>query len=148
VSGRAPISEETVLHFKSTLLGTNLTCTYRAGQAAFLSDSISALAILREAISKEANSAKMRVNISYQLNQGSVGHMLGLLWPQLSAQRQLAKKVRVMEALQEIEMQEGEVEHLSAERKEDLKNAEKLRKEFAAQPRRLEYLIGAPLRSS
>mmetsp|Transcript_1112 Transcript_1112/g.2602 ORF Transcript_1112/g.2602 Transcript_1112/m.2602 type:complete len:727 (+) Transcript_1112:53-2233(+) len=142
VSGRQPIGEEAVIHFRSTLLGTYLTCTYRAGQACFLSDSISALAILREAISKEANSAKVRVAISYQLNQGSVGHMLGLLWPQLSAQRDLAKKVRVMEALQEIKMQDGDTAFLSDARKEDLENAEQLRRDHAAQPRRLQYLIG------
>uniref|UniRef100_A0A061S2R3 Bardet-Biedl syndrome 7 protein n=1 Tax=Tetraselmis sp. GSL018 TaxID=582737 RepID=A0A061S2R3_9CHLO len=142
VTYRAPSAAEGVMHFRSTLLDTHLTCNYRAGSASFLSNSISALAILREAISREASSSKIRVSINYSLNHESVGHVMGLLWPRLVSQRDLVRKVEVMEALQELRIQDGDVSYMSDEHRKDLQNAEELRKTLRAQPRRLEYLIG------
>lgn len=51
--------------YRSSFLGTILTIKCKKGEATFLSDNASALAILQEVISKQATHQKIRINISH-----------------------------------------------------------------------------------
>lgn len=82
-----------------------LTFQYQANGAKFRSDSVSALAILRESLTREATKHNQRVNLGFISNNKSMEHNLQLFWPKLEYLRSLENKMQVTEALQELKMQ-------------------------------------------
>ena len=53
------------LHFKSTFISTELEVVYKKGEAAFRSDNISTISVLKEVLSKETSSKKVLVKITH-----------------------------------------------------------------------------------
>eukprot|EP01012_Entosiphon_sulcatum_P007894 TRINITY_DN14132_c0_g1_i1.p1 TRINITY_DN14132_c0_g1~~TRINITY_DN14132_c0_g1_i1.p1 ORF type:complete len:738 (+),score=190.13 TRINITY_DN14132_c0_g1_i1:22-2214(+) len=135
-------SEEATYYFRSTFQGTTLVAKYRANDATFRSDNLSTLAILKEFITKQATSRKIQVKIKDEIKDETCPHVLALLHPQLQYQLGLSEKVKLIEALKEIEMQEQDIGFLSPAYKETLERARIIEKEFELQPRRLEFLHG------
>eukprot|EP00753_Platysulcus_tardus_P008396 PLAT15951.1.p1 GENE.PLAT15951.1~~PLAT15951.1.p1 ORF type:complete len:726 (+),score=440.69 PLAT15951.1:25-2202(+) len=130
------------LLFVNSFVGTVLSCEYRRGEATFRSDSVTTLAILREAITKEAIARKVRVDMHHDIEPASVPHVLALLHPKLDYQLSLASKVDMIEALEEVKMQEADLSYLAADYRAILDNAETIRREFKNRPRALEALFG------
>lgn len=58
------------------------------------------MAILHDSLLAAATAAKERVSISYKLHPAALQHCVGLLWPQLEAQRGLARQRNLAVALQ------------------------------------------------
>lgn len=134
--------DEVRFTFRNVFLGNILLCTYRRGEATFQSDSVSAIAILKEVITKEATARKILVNLTFDINEDTVPGFLRLVHPKLDKQLALARKVELISSVEEIKMQETDLSWLSPEYQEVLENTEQIQKEFKERPRALEYLSG------
>mmetsp|Transcript_38791 Transcript_38791/g.74315 ORF Transcript_38791/g.74315 Transcript_38791/m.74315 type:complete len:719 (+) Transcript_38791:332-2488(+) len=141
IPNRAP-GDDVYFAFESVLMGTILTCKYKAGEGVFRSDSLTTLAILKEGITKEATARKTRINTTFEMKEDSVAHFCRLMHPKLQYQLGLSKKVKLIEALKEVQMQEDDVNFLDPSYKEILDNAKQVEMEHKQQPRQLEYLHG------
>ena len=133
--------EATTLYYQNSLLGTQLTCKYRAGEARFTSDLITTLGILHEHLMKEATNNKHRVNVSFNPSSASLKHSVQLVWPQLEKQRTLKSKFHLLEGLEELKAQDGDVSYLAPEFKEMLDQSEAIRTQYKEQPQHLDHLI-------
>lgn len=91
--------------YESVFTKSILTFQYRANDAKIRSDSVSALAIMRESLTREATKHNQRVTLGFVSNSRSMEHNLHLLWPKLEYLRSLEHKMQVTEALQELKMQ-------------------------------------------
>ncbi|KAG2424531.1 hypothetical protein HXX76_014412 [Chlamydomonas incerta] len=127
--------------FQNTLLGTQLLCRYRGGEARFVSDLVSTLGIIHEHVMREATNAKLRVNVSFNPSAQSLQHSVALVWPQLEKQRTLKKTYNMLEGLAELKMQDGDISYLSEDYKSVLDRADKIRQEYKEQPQHLDHLV-------
>ncbi|OXB56579.1 hypothetical protein ASZ78_013753 [Callipepla squamata] len=114
----------------------------RIGEGCFKSDNISTISILKDVLSKEATKRKINLNISFDINEESVRHTLKLIHPKLEYQQLLAKKVHLIDALRELQVQEGNVDFLVPEYRRILEEADQLLEEYKKQPAHLERLYG------
>ncbi|KAG2493069.1 hypothetical protein HYH03_008732 [Edaphochlamys debaryana] len=136
-----PGQDGATYYFTNSLLGTQLMIKYRAGEARFLSDLVSTLGILHEHCMREATNAKQRVTVSFNPSAQSLQHSVALVWPQLEKQRTLKKTYMMLEGLQELRMQDGDVSYLSPEYRSVLDRADKIRQEYKEQPQHLDHLV-------
>merc|ERR1712028_111348 len=67
---------------------------------------------------------------------------LKLVHPKLDHQLQLARRVQLVDAVKEVQMQEDTTEWMTDDYKDLIEHADALKKEFENQPRALEYLSG------
>lgn len=142
VPEKTPAGESITFYFQNTFLGTQLEATYRKGDANFKSDNISTISILKDVLSKEATKRKINLNISYEVNEDSVSHTLKMIHPKLEYQLILAKKVQLIDALKELQVQEGNADFLIPEYRSILDESDKLLEEYKKQPAHLERLYG------
>uniref|UniRef100_A0A7S1C5K1 Bardet-Biedl syndrome 7 protein homolog n=1 Tax=Bicosoecida sp. CB-2014 TaxID=1486930 RepID=A0A7S1C5K1_9STRA len=136
------MEDEVRMVFRNVFLGTQLSASYKKGEAVFLSDSISTIAILKEVITKAATARKVRVELSFEIKDETIPHFLRLIDPKLSYTLSLARKVELVEALREIKLADAEMTFLAPEYREVLENTEKIQREFKNRPRALEMLYG------
>lgn len=134
--------EEVHMSFRNVFLGTQLSATYKKGEAVFASDSVSTIAILKEVITKSATARKVRVDLSFEIRDETVPNFLRLLHSKLTYTLSLARKVELIEALKEIKLQDGAMGFLAPEYKEIIDNSDKIQREFKNRPRALEMLYG------
>ncbi|KAL3880310.1 hypothetical protein ACJMK2_032558 [Sinanodonta woodiana] len=137
---KTPPGDEVSFHFMSTFLDTQLECKYRKGDAIFRSDNISTISILKDVLTKEATKKKIRLDITYDINEASIPHTLNLIHPNLEYQLLLAKKVQLIDALKELQVHENDINFMSPEYRQILEDAELLKAEFKKQPCHLERL--------
>ncbi|CAI2359386.1 unnamed protein product [Moneuplotes crassus] len=134
--------EQFVLYYKSTFVGTYLKIAIMREKCVISSNNLSALTILRKSIASEANSKGKQYEISSEIADESVETNLSLIHPKLEEQYKLARNVQLIDGLKELQMQEEDLNFLSDEYKEILGNAEKIKKSFESQPRKLHFLWG------
>jgi len=134
-------TDDATFFFKSTFLGTYLSCSYRKGDATFKSDNLTTLTTLKEVVGREATVRKVQVKTSSQVSDPSISSMLSILDPMLTYQTSLSHKVKLIETLREVEQQEGEAGFLDPAYQEILDKADTIRSEFAIMPRQLDYLV-------
>uniref|UniRef100_H2Y5K2 Bardet-Biedl syndrome 7 protein homolog n=1 Tax=Ciona savignyi TaxID=51511 RepID=H2Y5K2_CIOSA len=139
---RTPTGDTATLHFRNIFLETQLVCTYRKGEAQVFSDNISTISILKDYLSREATLKKIALNIQYEVNDASMRGAIQLFHPKLDEQLMLAKKVQLLDALQELQTHEGNMEFLAPEYQQILEDGEDLKIKFKKQPARLERLYG------
>ncbi|CAD5123923.1 DgyrCDS12231 [Dimorphilus gyrociliatus] len=142
VPDRAPPGEKITMTFASTFLNTQLECCYSAGEAVFTSDSVSTISILKDVLSKEATNKKIRLDMSYDISDSSVPHVLELIHPLLEEQLTLAKNVQLIDALKDLQVHETDVSFLSDDYKGILENADELKEKYQRQPCYLQRLYG------
>ena len=116
--------------------------TSRQGDASFRSDSLTTLAIVKEVITKEATARKIQIQIAVDVKDGSVGTLLKKIDPLLQYQLSLNNKVKLIDSLKEVKMQESDVSFLAPEYLEILENEEQIKRELREQPGRLQLLHG------
>ncbi|PNH08710.1 Bardet-Biedl syndrome 7 protein [Tetrabaena socialis] len=128
---------------KEVLYGTDNggSRKYRGGEARFVSDLVSTLGIIHETVMREATAAKLRVTVSFNPSAQSLQHSVALVWPQLEKQRTLKKTFFMLEGLQELRMQDGDVSYLTEEYRSVLDRADKIRQEYKEQPQHLDHLV-------
>jgi len=128
--------------FQSTFVETVLCCQYRKNEAVFLSDSISALSVLKEVISREATQKKARISIKADIKDESVLSMLEMVHPKLEHQHTLARQFNMIQGLKELALQEPTLDFLTPEYQAILGDADKIQAEYKEHPTNLEYLHG------
>ncbi|CAH1996732.1 unnamed protein product [Acanthoscelides obtectus] len=143
VPEKPDLGEVTVLSFESCLLGTILECTYQQGKAEFRSDNISTLTTLKNSITKEATKKKIKLEIDMSVNDESVKQVLLLVDKIITNCLQKSKELRLLNALNEIDVTaEESVKYLSDEYKELLAREENIRKTMIGQDGNIEILLG------
>ena len=134
--------DEVSYDFEHALLGTVLRVTVREGEAIFVSDSATPLALLKEHVSREARLAKDAGAVRVRRGGGHAETICERVHPLLEYQRDLVGQERLLEGLREIKMQEPDSSFLSDEYKKILEDEARHAAEVKDQPRRLEYLHG------
>ncbi|XP_055938767.1 Bardet-Biedl syndrome 7 protein homolog isoform X3 [Argiope bruennichi] len=142
VPERMPPGECATFYFKSTFLDTVLYCYYKKGESIFKSDNISTISILKDVLTREATKKKISLDISFDINDESVPHMLRFIHPKLEYQLLLAKKVQVIDALKDLKVHESDLSFLAPEYQEILNLSDQLQLEYKRQPCHLERLFG------
>ncbi|KAG8186875.1 hypothetical protein JTE90_024118 [Oedothorax gibbosus] len=142
VPDRMPPGECATFYFKSTFLDTVLYCYYKKGESIFKSDNISTISILKDVLTREATKKKISLDISFDINDESVPHMLRFIHPKLEYQLLLAKKVQVIDALKDLKVHESDLGFLAPEYQDILDSADQLQLEYKRQPCHLERLFG------
>eukprot|EP00756_Hemistasia_phaeocysticola_P040760 Hpha_TRINITY_DN16881_c2_g18::TRINITY_DN16881_c2_g18_i1::g.149502::m.149502/K16749/BBS7; Bardet-Biedl syndrome 7 protein len=130
--------------FESTFQGTIIKAQYRAGEGTVWSDNISSLMVIRDYITMAATSRKIEVRVVPDTSNldASCKRVLQLLHEKLEYQLGLSEKVKLIDALKEIEMQEQDVNFLAQDYRDILGSARSIEREHKLQPRRLEFLYG------
>lgn len=135
--------DEVNLVFENTFVGSTLCCKYRKGEASFDSDSISALAILKEVITKEATARKVILQMHFEMNEATIVGYLSKLRPRLDELHAIDVQMNLIEAIKEIEMQEPDAKSwMCDEYIYILENADTIKNKAIASPGAMTYLTG------
>jgi len=124
------VGDSALLFFKSTFIGSYLSCKLEPGSITIASNNLSALTILKDTITQEASLKKVQLDIKSNIRDVSVEENLKLLHPRLDKQYSLAKHVQMIDALKEITSEEEDTSFLSEDLQEILKNGDKIRENF------------------
>lgn len=130
------------LAFKNTFTGAVSTVEYRRNEIIFESESASVISIAKETVTRLANYRRIKLEESLSPSEPSIGSFLSLIRPRLEHQISLARKMELLDALQEITMQETDTRWLAPEFADMVRDQETIRKEFKSRARSLEYLCG------
>lgn len=134
---------EANLKYISTFTGTIFICKYKKGSAVFLGESISSIMIMRDLLTREGTKRKIKLDVFCNIAEKSVARVLELILPRLEAAHVLSKKLKILDALQEMEMKIDPEDNLSLEYQELLKEEETLRLQMIKHPELLARLYGA-----
>ncbi|XP_018368941.1 PREDICTED: Bardet-Biedl syndrome 7 protein homolog [Trachymyrmex cornetzi] len=128
VPERPHINEgEAVLVYISSFIGTILKCKYKKGSALFLGENISTIIILRDILTKEATKRKLKLDVFCEVAEGSISRVLELILPRLNAAYDLIQKIKILDALEESELQSNPRENLCSEYQELLEKETEIR---------------------
>ncbi|RHZ15939.1 hypothetical protein DYB37_008645 [Aphanomyces astaci] len=119
--------DEGKLFFRNAFIGNVLVCEYKKGEARFLSSSVSAIAILKEVITKEATARKVTLNMTFDIKNESTAVVLALLRPKLDEKQMLASQVKILDGIKVLRI---------------LADADRIVAAFDASPRAMTYLTG------
>lgn len=106
----------------------------------FSSDNASALASLQEVISKQATEQKTKISITHSIMDDSFAAVMKKLYPKLEYQADLSKKVQIIDALKEIQLQEENLDFLQEDLRAIVTNGKALEHELSLQPLKLEFM--------
>jgi len=132
--------EEASFTFRNTFLDSLLLADYKKGEATFQSDSLTTLAIVKEVVTKEATSRKVQLQINVETDENTVTTFLRKIDPKLRYQLELANKVKLIETLKEVKLQEEDTSFLAPEYLDILENEDTIQREVKEQPGRLQFL--------
>lgn len=131
------------LRFRNVYTGATFDCEYADREARIVSDSLSALAIFKEHVAKEA--VRLRIMITDQtiVNEATIPHFLSLLRPKLTAQVDLARRADLVDAVSEIYSSDPDANQwISDEYRNIYANADAIKDEFRRSITALDYLTG------
>ncbi|XP_025075584.1 Bardet-Biedl syndrome 7 protein homolog [Pogonomyrmex barbatus] len=118
---------EAVLVYISSFIGTVLKCKYKKGSALFLGENISSIIILRDILTKEATKRKIKLDVFCEVAEGSISRVLELILPRLNAASELIQKIKILDALEELELESNPKENLCSEYQELLEKETEIR---------------------
>ncbi|XP_012532713.1 Bardet-Biedl syndrome 7 protein homolog [Monomorium pharaonis] len=118
---------EAILIYVSSFIGTVLKCKYKKGSALFLGENISSIIILRDILTKEATKRKIKLDVFCEVAEGSISRVLELTLPRLNAAYDLIQKIKILNALEEWELQSNPRENLCTEYQELLEKETEIR---------------------
>ena len=131
------------LYYENSLTTSLLAIEYENEDRVILSsDSISTVSILKEAINQLAMKNNVRINISIKVDDTSVVRFLKMIEPKLQYQLGLANRVRWLDGLNEITSGQGGNDYLSPVLIETLNNEKKIRQDFKASIRVINFWYG------
>lgn len=134
-------TEEVAMRWKSLFVGDYITATFRSGSAVFKSDSVTAIAILQEFLTKlaiEHNVAMTNVDIEVDIQ--SALHFFNLIRPKLEYHHRIHQQQSWIDALREIESHEEDTSILSDKMQDILKNSDRILAEFKTSPKHLQFI--------
>ena len=114
-------------YYKNAFTGACTLCEYRRDEIIFESESASTIVIVKENITRMANYRRVKLEERLTAEGLSVVSFLGLIRPKLDHQLSLARKNELVDAVQEIAMQETDTSWLAPEYAEILRNQEAIR---------------------
>eukprot|EP01035_Chromulina_nebulosa_P016891 gene16891-22379_t len=140
-------SIEETYFFKHTFTDSITICSFKKNEIKFESESASIVAIVKENVVNLANTRRVQIEDTLVTDKDSIKSFLHLIRNKLEYQISLARKMDLVEAVQEIAMQQDNSDNtslswLSAEYAEILKNQDLIRDEFKKRAKSLEYLSG------
>ena len=112
-------------HFKSTLSATSLTCTIAKGSIVFESDNVSSISILKDFITRQATRTGVKIELSTDVSEGSIGQALERLYP-------LVKRLVLQKAFTRLKKAVDELSETDAEVAASL--AKDLEEEYGSEP--------------
>ncbi|KAG2393054.1 hypothetical protein C9374_009631 [Naegleria lovaniensis] len=132
--------DEMTYYYHSTFQDTCLIIKLKRGEAVIETDNITAISVVEEVITKAATERKTKVNISFEINDASFEYTISLLYPKLEYQLNLSEKIKFIDALKEIQIQEEDLSFLSSEYKSILDDSDVLLEDAKYQTKRLDFL--------
>lgn len=135
-------SKPQVLNFKSCFVGTLIIVELSNGMLQVTSDNLSVITIIKDQISQISNAKKITLEVDADILDASWQRNLALLHPMIQEQYSIAQKNQLIDGLKELSLQEEDVNFMSDDYKEILRNADKIRAQFLLQPRKLTYMWG------
>lgn len=134
-------SDECRLTFRNTFSQALLYVRYRRGELFAGSHNLSALAVLRDYVSREAAQRKIDLRIDTRPSAESLNVMLDYLHPHAQREAFISRAMKLLDGLKEIEQQESDTSFLSKEYREILAQAADITKSHSTQPQRLQYVL-------
>ncbi|KAJ8603288.1 hypothetical protein CTAYLR_006958 [Chrysophaeum taylorii] len=129
--------------FRNVYTAGTLECDYADGEARVRSDSLSAIAILKEHVSKEAVRLRVSVRDTVTVDDATIPHFLKLIDHKLKAQVDLARRAMLLDAVNEIYTSEEDPDQwISEEYAYIHANAANIRKDLDNSETALDYLVG------
>ena len=128
--------------YKNIFTDATTICQFSRNELSIESESASTIAIFKENITRIANFRRVQLEETISPFPPSVASFLSLVRPKLDYQISLARKMEIVDSIQEITMQESDTSWLPSEYKDILVNQELIRKEFKLRLKSLEYLSG------
>ena len=129
-------------YFQSVYSGAVTICYMKKNELCFESESVSTIAIIKENILRYATNRRIELSETTKCNPDTVASFLSLIREKLEYQLSLSRKVDLIDAIQEITLQESDTRWLSVEYAEILRDKETIRKEFSQREKSLEVLSG------
>lgn len=137
------------LTFRNVYTQGIFDCQYSEdGRARVVSDSLSALAIFKEYVAKEAVRDRISVRDEVRIEEGTIPIFLAKLQPKLAAQLDLARRFELIDAVKEIYLSEessstsSSPSWISEEFKYIYDNAESIKAAYEQSSSGLDYLTG------
>ncbi|XP_014782164.1 Bardet-Biedl syndrome 7 protein homolog isoform X1 [Octopus bimaculoides] len=137
---KPPMEETAVHYFISAFQQTMLECSYSKGEILFRSENISTISILKDFITTEATKKKIHLTITCDVDNNLVPYILNIMHPKMEDQLRLARNVKILEALEELQVHEKDLSFLSEEYQKILEHAESIRNEISQSSFHLERL--------
>ena len=118
------------------------TCTISNDQIIVASESFSTLSIVKDTISGNAIQRRLRLQEQLTIKEETASLFLMKLWPQLTHQLSLKKNMELIDSLEEIRIQEGDLSGawLSPEYQQIQANQESIRADFADRSKAIDYI--------
>lgn len=129
-------------YFRNTFTGAVSMCEFRRNEIIVESECASTVAIAKENITRLANFRRTALEESLSTNAATISSFLELIREKLEYQLSLTRKIQLLDAVQEISMQETDKAWMSDEFSVMLRDQELIRKEFKQRDKSLEYLSG------
>lgn len=140
---RIHVGDNSSFVFRHVFATTILIVEYGKGMAEFKSDNLSTISILKEYLTKEATKKRIRLEISQNINDQSVPHVIKIFEPQLMANVVLKEDHKLLEALLELDLTtEEEFNILSPEYQNILNNQDAIMKAFTKNPPIINRIFG------
>lgn len=105
----APGSSAITYNFISTFCETLLLCEFSKGFITFLSDNVSTISIIKDFITREATKKSIMIEMSVNLSEASVSHMIGKIHPKIRALVKKKLNDRLFDAIKELNATDPEV---------------------------------------
>ncbi|KAL1230706.1 Bardet-Biedl syndrome 7 protein [Trichinella spiralis] len=113
-------------YFVSCFIGTQLCHTCSDGEIVIRSDNISTIAILLDVINREASNRGLKLDITCDIDQTSVAHVLRLVNDRIQKSANLLKKIRYAEILKDATIRDDEREFFTDDFEEIFQNSSQL----------------------
>jgi Bardet-Biedl syndrome 7 protein len=140
------LKDEVEYFFRSTFQGTVLYVKMKKGEAIFRSDNATTISVLDEIIAREANERKKRINTTYSISDETYTNVLAMMYPKVEYQLNLSDRIKLIEALKELQMQENDISFLAKDYIDVLDKERDLVEESIKQTQRLTFLYDVILK--
>ncbi|GAB0099000.1 Bardet-Biedl syndrome 7 protein homolog [Sergentomyia squamirostris] len=101
---KLPSGDLCELIFENILIGSQLKCEYKKGEAVFKSDNISTISIIKDVITREITKKRIKLEISTDMHPNCIGHILNLVEPILVRYMKMSQDLKVLQALLELDI--------------------------------------------
>eukprot|EP00494_Astrolonche_serrata_P007028 UN07053 len=108
-------SDNYVYTWKSSFTGLTVYCTWKNNQCVVWSDNVSILMVIKNTVVNLATEHTITISTKTDINATSIQQCMSILIPKLKSAKDIQHRHKLLSALKEIELQEGNTEFLSEE---------------------------------